>query len=291
MDTVSGSDHSVAVGAPAHESAQSAVSWAAIFSGAFAALATTFVLLSLAAGLGLWSISPWPNSGASVTTFTITMAVSLIVIQWLASALGGYLSGRLRTKWVGVHTHEVFFRDTAHGFLSWALATVAGSLLLGSVATSVIGGGLHAAGAIGSEVAQGAGQLGVHAASSVSAYDVDSLFRSGRPDTATGPHATNEEAMHILASGIESGNVPAGDRAYLAQLVSGRTGISTEDAQKRVDDVVARAEAIKEKAMQTADAARRATSRFAIFAALSMLVGAFIASVAAAYGGGLRDEY
>jgi hypothetical protein len=219
------------------------------------------------------------------------MAIGLIVIQWLASALGGFMSGRLRTKWVGVHTHDVFFRDTAHGFLAWALATVAGSLLLGSAATSVVGGGLHAAGAIGGGVVQGAGQLASQAASSVSAYDVDSLFRSERSDTAGNPQAVNDEAMHILASGIESGNVPVADRTYLARLVAGRTGMTPADAQKRVDEVIARAEAAKAKALRIADDARKATSRFAIFAALSMVVGAFIASVAAAYGGSLRDEY
>jgi hypothetical protein len=100
----------------------SAVSWAAIFAGAFAALALTVVLTSLGAGLGLTTISAWPNSGAAVTTFTISAGIGLIVVQWLASALGGFITGRLRIKWTGVYTHEVFFRDTAHGFLSWALA-------------------------------------------------------------------------------------------------------------------------------------------------------------------------
>ncbi len=117
-----------------NESSHSAVSWGAIIAGAFVALATTLVLLALAAGLGLTSISPWAGSGMSVTTFSITTGIGLIVVQWISSALGGFLTGRLRTKWVGVHTHEVFFRDTAHACLTWALASLVGAMLLSSAA-------------------------------------------------------------------------------------------------------------------------------------------------------------
>src|ERR1700744_2037009 len=111
-------------GVVGNEASSSAVSWAAIFAGAFGALALAVVLTSLGAGLGLTTISAWPNSGASATTFTISAGIGLIVVQWLSSALGGFITGRLRTKWVGVHPHEVFFRDTAHGFFSWALTTI-----------------------------------------------------------------------------------------------------------------------------------------------------------------------
>jgi len=100
------------------ESAVSAVSWVAIIAGAFAIAAASLILLALGAGLGLASVSPWYNSGPSATTFGVWAAVWLIVVQWLSAALGGYLTGRLRTKWVGVHTNEVYFRDTAHGFLA-----------------------------------------------------------------------------------------------------------------------------------------------------------------------------
>src|SRR5215467_11786170 len=126
MDTTAGPDIErppTSIGAVTCESSNSAVSWPAIISGAFVALAIALVLVTLAAGFGLVSISPWPNSGASATTFGITTGIGLIVVHWLASASGGYITGRLRTKWVGVHTHEVFFRDTAHGFLTWAVAT------------------------------------------------------------------------------------------------------------------------------------------------------------------------
>jgi hypothetical protein len=106
------------------ESSASAVEWAAIAGGALAAIGLSIILFTLASGAGLTAVRPWSFSSPSPTTFGVAAAIGLIVTQWLASALGGYLTGRLRTKWVGIRTDEVFFRDTAHGFLAWALATV-----------------------------------------------------------------------------------------------------------------------------------------------------------------------
>ena len=106
------------------ESSASAVEWAAIVGGALAAVGISIILFTLGSGLGLSTVSPWAWSNPSPTTFGMVAGIWLIITQWLASALGGYLTGRLRTKWVGIRTDEVFFRDTAHGFLAWALATV-----------------------------------------------------------------------------------------------------------------------------------------------------------------------
>ena len=106
------------------ESSASAVEWAAIVGGALAAIGISVILFTLGSGLGLSTVSPWSWSNPSPTAFGMVAGIWLIVTQWLASALGGYLTGRLRTKWVGIRTDEVFFRDTAHGFLAWALATV-----------------------------------------------------------------------------------------------------------------------------------------------------------------------
>src|SRR3978361_1620330 len=104
------------------ESARSAVAWAAVLAGAVVAIATTLILIALGSGLGFAAASPWPGAAPAAETFAITAGIWLIVTQWLASALGGYMTGRLRTKWTSVHSHEVFFRDTAHGLLSWAVA-------------------------------------------------------------------------------------------------------------------------------------------------------------------------
>jgi MFS family permease len=106
------------------ESSASAVEWAAIVGGALGAVGVSIILFTLGSGLGLSTVSPWSWSNPSPTTFGMVAAIWLIITQWLASALGGYLTGRLRKKWVGIRTDEVVFRDTAHGFLAWALATV-----------------------------------------------------------------------------------------------------------------------------------------------------------------------
>jgi hypothetical protein len=267
-----------------NEASSSAVSWAAIIAGAFAALALGVVLTTLGTGLGLTTISAWPNSGASVTTFAISTGIGLIVVQWLSSALGGFITGRLRTKWTGLHTHEVFFRDTAHGFLSWALTTIVGTALLAAASTSIVGGGVRAA----STVAGGAAQA---ATSGISGYSVDSLFRSDQVDASTSNQDAAAQASRILANGARNGDVPPADRTYLAQLVAAKTGIPQADAQKRVDDTIASTKEAETKARQAADAARKATATFAIFTALSLVIGAFIACAAAALGGNIRDEY
>ena len=106
------------------ESSASAVEWPAIVAGALAAIGVTIILFALGTGAGLTMTRPWSFSAPSPAVFGRAAAIGLIVTQWVASALGGYLTGRLRTKWVGIRTDEIFFRDTAHGFLAWALATV-----------------------------------------------------------------------------------------------------------------------------------------------------------------------
>lgn len=122
-------------------SSTSAVSWGAIVAGAAAAAALSLILLILGMGLGLSSVSPWANEGISAESFGMSTIIWLTVTQLLSSALGGYLAGRLRTKWVDIHNDEIYFRDTAHGFLSWAVASLATAVLLTSVIGAVLSGG------------------------------------------------------------------------------------------------------------------------------------------------------
>jgi len=265
----------------ATESSVSAVSWRAILGGAVAAVTISIVLALLGLGLGFAAISPWPNAGASAATFSIVGGIWLIVVQWLSSGIGGFVTGRLRTKWVNVHTHEVFFRDTAHGFLTWAVAALFGMLVVASAASSAVGTATKAAGTAVAGSAQAAAR----------AYDVDMLYRGEKPELAASDQQTQTETTRILARGIEAGGVSDSDKAYLVDQVATRTGVSHEDAQKRVDDVIAREKAAEAKAREVADAARKSASAVSIFTALSMLIGAFIASAAAAYGGSLRDEH
>lgn len=280
------------------EAATSGVAWPAIIGGAFAAAALSLILLALGSGFGLASVSPWSNSGASATTFTVMTAIWLIVVQWLASGLGGYLTGRLRTKWVGLHTHEVFFRDTANGFLTWAVATVIGAAFLASAAASVVSGTATVVAGVASGAAAGASQgVAEQASQSVgtiadpTAYFVDSLYRTDHPSANVSDGDVRAQSSRILLNGLRNGDVTAPDKTYLVLLVADRTGLSQADAAKRVDEVIAQAKAVEVKARQAADTARKAGAYLSIFTALSMLVGAFIACVAAALGGQQRDEY
>jgi hypothetical protein len=260
---------------------KSAASWPAIFAGAVIAAAATLLLMALGSGLGLASISPWSNHGVSATTFAVTGAIWIILTQWISAALGGYIAGRLRSRWIGTHTHEVFFRDTAHGLITWAVATV----LVAAVLSSSVISGVGAAGHAAAESAAGP-------ASPVSAYGIDKLFRStGSAGAGTPVTDLRTETGHIIANALVNGGVPDADRVYLADQVAARTGISQADAQARVDAFIASVMQAQQKLKAEADAARKAAAKTSIFLALSMLVGAFIASVAAALGGRLRDEH
>ncbi len=250
--------------------------------------------LALGSGLGLTSVSPWAATERTVTTFGALAAIWLVVVQRLSSAFGGYVAGRLRTKWVGVHSDEVIFRDTAHGVLAWALATVVTVALVVSAGSSLVSTGAHVA----ASVAQGAAQ-GNNAVNGPSSYFVDMLFRpapaaAGQQSTGqvgsaqSAPGQTGQfhaESARILAEGLARGDIPESDRAYLIQLVTAQTGISTADARKRVDDVIAQAKSAQLKLQQSLDSARKAASGFAFFTAFSLLIGAFVAGVAGALGG------
>src|SRR6202167_1283308 len=119
------------------EPSAAGISWAAVAAGAIVSFALTFVVLAFGVGLGLSVVSPWGGAGVSATTFKIGTGLYLVVVAMLSSSVGGYIAGRLRTRWVGVHVDEVYFRDTAHGFIAWAFATVIGAAVLASPAGSL----------------------------------------------------------------------------------------------------------------------------------------------------------
>jgi hypothetical protein len=277
--------------------ARSAVSWPALIAGAFVAASVSLVLLALGSGLGFASISPWPGHGVSAKTFAITTAIWLIVMQWVSSGLGGYITGRLRTRWTGTHTHEVFFRDTAHGLVMWAVATVLVAATLAASLFSAVGSGTRAVAGVASRVASGVGSAAAPSDDNKSgmdqlSYTVDKLFRGAGP-AGNGQASTDPrvEASHIVVNAWSTGAVPDADRNYLAELVAARTGVSPAEARTRVDDFVASALDAQTRAKAAADTARKTAAQAAIYTALSMLVGAFIASVSAALGGRLRDEH
>lgn len=257
------------------EAHASGVSWAAVIAGAFVAAALSLTLLALGSGFGLLSVSPWSHEGASTAALDAAAIIWLIVIQIVASGAGGYLAGRLRTKWAAIHSDEVYFRDTAHGFLVWAVAVVITAALLGSAATAMVGGETTNGPLLAPE----------------NAYFVDMLFRSAPGQTAAQPangsaanlddQGVRGEAAGILANALRHDT--AADQNYLAQLVSARTGLSQADAQQRVSAVITQAK-------ETADAVRKTTARLLLWTFVSLLIGAFCASYAATIGGRQRDH-
>ena len=278
------------------EPAGTAVSWGAILGGAAAASALSLILLALGVGLGLSSISPWSYQSASATTLAAGTIIWLLVTALAASGLGGYIAGRLRSQWHDVDGDEAHFRDTAHGFLAWAVATLIGAAVLSSAASSMLGtvakAGATMATAAGASAMSGTGTSADASGPSVS-YFVDMMFRSTKAaDANSDMTGTLREARGILATSIAS-EMSSGDRVYLGQLVASRTGLSQADAEQRVAQsaTAARlaADAVAAKAKEVAEIARKATAYTALWVFISLLVGAFYASLAATWGGKQRD--
>ena len=294
----------------------SEVSWGAIAAGAATAASMSLILLILGVGLGLWSVSPWASDGISAGMFGIYTILWLTLTQLLASALGGYLAGRLRAKWSEVRTDEVYFRDTAHGFLAWAVATLATAALLTSVIGTILSGGVQAAAAVADGAAGTASLLGGAAGAARMAqgsdggpmgYFVDSLFRRDPAvpgDATSGTAATSDaiersshreaaEVTRIFMNVSRTEPLPSEDLRYIGQIVAQRTGLTQQDAENRVSDVHTRAQTKLREAefavRDAADKARKASTYGALWLFVSLLLGAFVASLAATYGGRRRD--
>lgn len=259
------------------------VSWGAILAGAFTAAAVTLIVVAFGVGAGLAVVSPWSGEGISATTASWAAGLFLVVVAMIASTFGGYITGRLRPEWDDVNVHERFFRDTAHGFVAWAFATVLTVTVLGGAGTHLLAaastGAIPAAGA-------GAAQLG----GNNGAVYVDRLLRGSQTNsqnTTSSPSdqfATRAELLRIIGPVTrKGGDVSADDRAYAARVIAARTGISQSEAEQRVNQTIAQAK-------DAADKARSVALKFSLWIAISLLAGAFSASLAAAEGGKLRNS-
>jgi hypothetical protein len=301
----------------------SAVSWSAVLAGAATITVLSLIFLILGAGLGLSSVSPWVDRGVTAMALGLSTVIWLIVTQAIASGAGGYLAGRMRTRWLQVHRDEVYFRDTAHGFLSWAVATIAMAALMTSVISSIVGGGVRAGASIVSSVA-GATRTGASAQTNappgalnaagnmLQSSILDRLFRSEpaegvvratvaptemaqeRVAAQQSSAAINAELSQILVRSLRSEAIPPADLSYLGRWVAQRTGLSQPDAEKRVAETfnALRKEASEAEfaARAAADIARKASAKAALWLFASLLIGAFVASFAATYGGRERDR-
>ncbi|WP_313387332.1 hypothetical protein [Achromobacter aegrifaciens] len=276
-------------GVPPRESAISAVSWAAVIAGAVIAAALSLALFAGGTGLGFLSVSPWSGEGATAPAIGIGLIVWMLATQIVAYGIGGYVAGRLRTKWVDVHSDEVYFRDTAHGFLVWALSAVVSAVLLGASIAALASGVAKA----GAAVAAGAGAGGSEGMSQMQGYFSDALLRSERPDASADRNGARVEVGRIMAMSAARGSMTGEDRDYVVKVVAAQTGMEPTAAQRRVEQAVQNmkqaADDARQKAKEAADQARKAAAAFALWGFASMLIGAFVASLAATWGGRRRD--
>jgi hypothetical protein len=262
----------------------STVSWGAVIAGGIASAALTLLLFAFGAGVGFSVVSPWAGEGISRTTFHIGSGLFLVAVAILASTVAGYLAGRLRRQWPSVNSNEVFFRDTAHGFLAWCVGTLLSAAVLGAATTHIIAGA--SAGLI-----PATGAAATAAASSPTDPYVDILLRTdpaastgGAAQRANDPAATRAELGRIMAAPLrKGGEISPADRTYVARVVSARTGLPQAEAEKRVNDTIVQAK-------QAADEARKTAAKIALWMAAAMLAGAFAAALAATEGGTLRDS-
>ncbi len=281
----------------------SAVSWGAILAGAIGAAALSLILLMLGVGLGLSSVSPWARNTVGAQGLGASTILWVILTQLLASAIGGFLAGRLRTKWASVHRDEVFFRDTAHGFLAWAMASLTTAAVLSSMIASIVGAGVQASASVANTAVAVTATATAPAGRTPDpmAYYVDSLFRpalSTAPAGATPPEADVYPALteisRIFQKAFPADKLPQDDLLYVGQVVSRHAGLPQAEAQQRVSETYLRMHTQISQAQAAAktasEKATKAAAQASLWLFISLLVGAFVASFAATWGGRLRDD-
>lgn len=286
------------------------VSWAAVLAGAVGAAALSVILAFLGLGLGMSAISPWAGEGASAGTIGIGSVLWITLTQVAAAALGGYLAGRMRHRWVAVHADEVYFRDTVHGFLAWSVATLLVGALFASTLAGIAGTGAKVAGsAAGAATAVVAASTPSRATEGTAPagwdYAVDMALRQNAPAAAassseTGITATptgtapltdlqRSEVSRIFRHALDGQALSQADTDYLARQLALRSGISLAEAQTQVRDAYAAAQKAVTDAKEAADKARKATAYTSLWLFLALLGGAFFASFCAQLGGRHRD--
>jgi hypothetical protein len=298
---------------PVEGGARTPFSWSAAIAGAIAAAAVTFIIAALGSGIGLPFASPY-SSGLSATGLTVAAAVWLVMAQAIGFATGGYLAGRLRSPAYDGVIGERTFRDAAEGFMVWAIGVVAMIALAGLIGlytagvTAQVASGLIS-GFASNPSADSAGSASAKTGASSVDYFVDAMFRPAAGSAVAGgqrpangeattvgsaapsaPPALNAEARaevtRILARSVAQGRFDESDKAYLAQLVSARTGLPPDEAQRRVTDIETKA---RESAKETVDKAAKSGAYLAFWTFMSLLFGATAATLAGMLGGQLRD--
>jgi hypothetical protein len=263
------------------------VDWSAIIAGIVFASAISLVLISFGSAIGLNFVDFNAREGAAPILIGIGAASWFLWVQISSFMAGGYLTGRLRRRNYDATEDESDMRDGAHGLLVWGGAMIVGAVLALSgigAAASMAGNAAATATIAASNVAEDEANL-----ADPNAYFVDTLFRSETPAADTG--IARDEAGRIFAqAALGDGTVADEDRAYLTNVVAANTGLAPEEAQARVDQVIANVEAARQEAIEAARVARNTAIIAAFLLAASSLVSAIGAYWAAQKGGNHRDK-
>jgi hypothetical protein len=279
--------------------------WGPVIAGAFGAAAISLLLLTFGTAVGLSVTSPWPNQGVSLTVAAWAVVWWTVLVQIGSFAAGGYLAGRMRSRWGDSISEEGQFRDSAHGFLVWALGVLIGTVLLAMTTGGVVKTATQSAGTVAAGAASNPAAAAM--AASPTDYAVDLLLRPAPGTTpaaaaaaATAPTASTTqraddaalraEAGRIFAASIKNQEFTGRDRDYLTQVVMARTGLPEAEAQQRVDAAMNEARDLEIKVRQAANEARKAAVIAGFIAAASLLVSLVVACLAAGLGGKHRDE-
>ncbi len=276
---------------------RSYLEWGPVIGGAVAAAAISIILLTFGAAVGLSVTSPWPGSGAPVWVAAFAVLWWTLLVQIGSFAAGGYLAGRMRSRWADATNHESGFRDSTHGFLAWAVGILFGAMVLGIGGGAILQAGTQSAAIVAAGTASGNADA---SALSPTDYAVDLLLRpapntQGAPPVGTNATPTDDSALRaeagrIFAATIRNREFTESDRSYLTQVVETRTGLPEADAQARVDAAVNEARDLEIQVRDAADKARKATLIAGFIAAAGLLLSAAAATAAAGVGGRHRDE-
>ncbi len=273
------------------EPSASAVSWSAVIAGAVIAASVSAMLITGGSGFGFLFLSPWHHESLSGASLAVASIVWMLLTQIIAYAIGGYVAGRLRTKWTDAEVDEIYFRDTAHGFLVWALSALAGLVLLGAMAASIVSGTVRA-GAVLAGVSTSSPSLNPSPQEPVLnlEYFTDMLLRTDGPAAPRAQSGTQPEVHRMLAHSLANGRIPDADRPYLTRLIAQQARVDDAVAEERISYVEELARQAEYRGREAADAARKAAVSFSLWAFASLLIGAFVASFAATIGGRARDN-
>lgn len=277
------------------------VDWPAALAGIVLAAAVALVMLTFGSAIGLSFANFRGGASVSPIWIGIVAATWLLWVEVSAMMCGGYLTGRLRRRMHDATEHESDVRDGAHGLIVWAGAVIVGAIVaaggIGAAATTVGNAVSTVANVAATAAGPAAGAAVNRSGADPMAYFTDALFRpvAGAAAPASPPNGANRteavgEAGRILSTDAVSGGVTDADKTYLADLVARTTGMSADDAKKRVDDVTTQINAARQKAADAAEQARKTAVLAAFITAASLLVAAVGAYWAAVAGGNHRDR-